>query len=131
MNPADLTLPAISPGLTTKSSLALSASLPQKNGKAPVPRVDVEPVYTLLKAALCDHWVEYKAAINAFVLGESLFWSWPANVKWWDGNSFANKGRTVEGVLGISSHETDGRRESQCNERLRLIAIQGTSTRLS
>ena len=68
MNPADLTL-TISPTLTNKA-LPLSTSLAQKNGKIPVPRVDLEPIYTQLKGALGDGWGEYKAAVNAFVLGE-------------------------------------------------------------
>ncbi|QIW95552.1 hypothetical protein AMS68_001070 [Peltaster fructicola] len=68
MNPADLSLPAISPSLTTKT-LSLSTSAPQKSGKAPVPRIDVEPIYTQLKGALGSSWQDYKAAINAFVLG--------------------------------------------------------------
>lgn len=68
MNPADLTLPTISPSLTAKT-LPTPQSSTQKNGKAPVPRVDLEPIYTQLKAALGDGWAEYKAAVNAFVLG--------------------------------------------------------------
>lgn len=67
MNPADLTL-AISPTLANKTALASSPAV-QKNGKLPVPRVDLEPIYTHLKAALGDQWPDYKAAINAFVLG--------------------------------------------------------------
>lgn len=70
MNPADLTL-AISPTLTTKQlpSLTLTA---QKNGKIPVPRVDLEPIYTQLKAGLGDQWTDYKAAVNAFLLGRHM-----------------------------------------------------------
>lgn len=74
MNPADLTLPAISPSLTSKS-LSLSTSAVQKNGKIPVPRafvprIDLETTYTDLKTALGEKWTDYKIAINAFVLGE-------------------------------------------------------------
>ena len=66
MNPADLTL-----NLSTSLSKPLPAPLSatQRHGKTPVPRVDLEPVYTQLKGALGDQWVEYKAAVNAFVLG--------------------------------------------------------------
>lgn len=68
MNPADLTLPTLSPTLTAKT-LPTPQSSAQKNGKTPVPRVDLEPIYTQLKAALGDGWAEYKVAVNAFVLG--------------------------------------------------------------
>jgi len=72
MNPADLTLPTISPTLSAKT-LATSHPSAQKNsstGKVPVSRVELEPIYTQLKAALgADQWAEYKAALNAFVLG--------------------------------------------------------------
>lgn len=68
MNPADLTL-NISPSLSSKA-LPVSA-LSQRNGRLPVPRVDLEPIYTQLKAALGDGWADYKAAVNAFVLGTS------------------------------------------------------------
>jgi transcriptional coactivator HFI1/ADA1 len=67
MNPADLSI-TISPTLTTKSPATLSTAL-NKNGKIPVPRVDLEPIYVQLKAALGDQWTDYKAAVNAFTLG--------------------------------------------------------------
>lgn len=66
MNPADLTLNT-SPTLIsrpTPGSLSIT-----KNGKTPVPRVDLEPVYVQLKGALGEQWVDYKTAVNAFVLG--------------------------------------------------------------
>ncbi|KAK5135765.1 hypothetical protein LTR08_004751 [Meristemomyces frigidus] len=68
MNPADLTLPPLSPTLAAKPLPTPQSSAP-KNGKVPVPRVDLEPIYTQLKAALGDGWVDYKAAVKAFVLG--------------------------------------------------------------
>lgn len=68
MNPADLTLPSFSPTLTSKT-LPTPQSSAQKNGKIPVPRVDLEPIYTQLKAALGDQWADYKAAVNQFMLG--------------------------------------------------------------
>lgn len=70
MNPADLTL-SISPGSLSAKPVPAPLTTTQKNGKTPVPRVDLEPVYTQLKGALGDQWGDYKAAINAFVLGES------------------------------------------------------------
>lgn len=68
MNPADLTLPTLSPAIATKN-LPTPQSSVQKNGKTPVPRVDLEPIYTQLKAGLGEHWTEYKTAVNQFVLG--------------------------------------------------------------
>lgn len=61
--------------MNTNTSPSLAKPLPapittlQKNGKTPVPRVDLEPIYVQLKSALGDQWTEYKAAVNAFVLG--------------------------------------------------------------
>jgi transcriptional coactivator HFI1/ADA1 len=67
MNPADLSI-TISPTLTTKALATPSTAL-NKNGKIPIPRVDLEPIYVQLKAALGDQWADYKAAVNAFTLG--------------------------------------------------------------
>lgn len=77
MNPADLTLPTLSPTLANKAAPS-PLTLTLKNGKAPVPRVDLEPIYTQLKAALGDQWADYKAAVNAFVLG---MLDYPMNLK--------------------------------------------------
>ncbi len=65
MNPAEFSLQTISPTVATRS-------LPtaQKNDKIPVPRVQLEPIYVSLKAALSDGWADYKAAVNAFVFGK-------------------------------------------------------------
>lgn len=70
MNPAEFTLSAISPTLASKAIPTPTSSAP-KNGKAPVPRVELEAIYTQLKSALGDQWVEYKAAVNQFLLGIS------------------------------------------------------------
>ena len=77
MNPADLTLPTLSPTLASKN-LPTPQSSAHKNGKTPVPRVNLEPIYTQLKAALGEHWAEYKTAVNAFILGMDMF-SHPAS----------------------------------------------------
>jgi len=68
MNPADLQLPTISPSLTSKAlpTLQLGAL---KNAKPTIPRVDIEPIYTQLKAVMGDGWADYKTAVNAFILG--------------------------------------------------------------
>ena len=67
MNPADLTLNT-SPTLTSRPIPAPLLTA-QRNGKVPVPRVDLEPIYTQLKGALGDHWADYKVAVNNFVCG--------------------------------------------------------------
>ena len=69
MNPADLSINNLSPTLTNRP-LPLSINAPLKNGKIPIPRVDLESTYTQLKAALGDQWADYKAAVNQFMLGE-------------------------------------------------------------
>ena len=73
MNPADLSI-TISPTLTTKALTTPSTAL-NKNGKIPIPRVDLEPIYVQLKAALGDQWADYKAAVNAFTLGTRQSWN--------------------------------------------------------
>jgi transcriptional coactivator HFI1/ADA1 len=77
MNPADLTL-TISPS-QTKATLGGSAQkyggtngtlgMAGGGGKMGVERVNLEGVYLQLKAALGEHWADYKAALNAYVLG--------------------------------------------------------------
>jgi len=48
-----------------------SATPAQKAPKAPntVQRIDLEPLYTSLKAAIGDQWGKYKEATSLFVLG--------------------------------------------------------------
>lgn len=43
----------------------------QKTPKASnsVPRIDLEPLYTSLKAAIGDQWGKYKEATSLFILG--------------------------------------------------------------
>ncbi|TKX20067.1 SAGA-type complex-like protein [Elsinoe australis] len=73
MNPADLTLPALdsTPPLSAKT-LPGSATLAGKNAKLPLsaPRIDTEPIYTQLKAAIGDNWSDYKNALSSFLLGK-------------------------------------------------------------
>lgn len=49
-------VPPLKPGTTTTRTSA--------------PRIDIEPLYTALKAQIGDHWAAYKEAISLFVLGE-------------------------------------------------------------
>ncbi|PGH36591.1 transcriptional coactivator HFI1/ADA1 [[Emmonsia] crescens] len=55
----------------TKQPVAPPPVTTQKASKAliSVPRLDLEPVYTELKAAISIHWTEYKEAIALFLLG--------------------------------------------------------------
>ncbi|KAL1846058.1 hypothetical protein Plec18167_008873 [Paecilomyces lecythidis] len=54
-----------------KPAAATGSSTTQKSTKAliSVPRLDLEPVYTELKAAIGDNWAEYKQATALFLLG--------------------------------------------------------------
>lgn len=51
--------------------VASTTSSTQKSTKAftSVPRLDLEPIYTELKAAIGDNWAEYKQSIALFLLG--------------------------------------------------------------
>lgn len=56
---------------SAKPATATGASTTQKSTKAliSVPRLDLEPVYTELKAAIGDSWAEYKQSTALFLLG--------------------------------------------------------------
>ena len=56
---------------SSKGSAANNASATQKSTKAliSVPRLDLEPAYTELKAAIGEHWAEYKQSTALFLLG--------------------------------------------------------------
>ncbi|CAK1366808.1 uncharacterized protein RHO25_011543 [Cercospora beticola] len=72
MNPAELTL-TISPSLTKATpatiKYGISAATVPPTGRTLVERINVEPIYAQLKAALGDQWSDYKATIAAFILG--------------------------------------------------------------
>ena len=56
------------------SNLKLNGVTPLSAQKAikavnTVQRIDLEPLYTSLKAAIGEHWADYKEAIGLFVLG--------------------------------------------------------------
>ncbi|KAL4917453.1 transcriptional regulator of RNA polII, SAGA, subunit-domain-containing protein [Aspergillus aurantiobrunneus] len=59
-------------GVTSSKNTAPNASTTQKSTKAliSVPRLDLEPIYTELKAAIGDKWTEYKEATTLFLLGQ-------------------------------------------------------------
>ncbi|RAL05057.1 WD40 repeat-like protein [Aspergillus ibericus CBS 121593] len=61
-----------STAITSSKGTASSAPPTQKSTKAliSVPRLDLEPIYTELKAAIGDNWAEYKEATTLFLLGQ-------------------------------------------------------------
>ena len=62
--------------LSLKQSNGVSAlSSQQKATKAvnPAQRIDLEPYYASLKAAVGEHFAKYKEAISLFILGVSFF----------------------------------------------------------
>ena len=75
-------MPDLSLDPSTLSVIAPSALTPSKNGslqqslsKAPkaattAPRIDLEPIYTGLKAAIGEHWAKYKESVGLFVIGK-------------------------------------------------------------
>ncbi|KAH8704729.1 transcriptional regulator of RNA polII, SAGA, subunit-domain-containing protein [Talaromyces proteolyticus] len=60
-----------SAGVSASKTVASSGSLTQKSTKPliSVPRLDLEPAYTDLKAAIGDNWAEYKQSTALFLLG--------------------------------------------------------------
>ena len=66
--------PTLAPLTTTKLN---GSSVPssQKTAKPAntAQRIDIEPLYTALKAAIGDQWGAYKEAINLLVIGKSCY----------------------------------------------------------
>lgn len=60
-----------STAIASSKSTAPSAPATHKSTKAliSVPRLDLEPIYTELKAAIGDNWAEYKESTTLFLLG--------------------------------------------------------------
>lgn len=60
--------------LSLKQVNGITAPLSQKAQKivSTAQRIDLEPLYTSLKAAIGDNWAKYKEAISLFVLGMLL-----------------------------------------------------------
>ncbi|RMJ25235.1 transcriptional coactivator HFI1 ADA1 [Aspergillus sp. HF37] len=71
VDPAALSRPDSASAAIASSKAAASASANQKPTKAliSVPRLDLEPIYTDLKAAIGDNWAEYKQSTGLFLLG--------------------------------------------------------------
>ena len=83
-------MPDIDPAALSRSDSISAAfprtlSLKQSNGISALPsqkavktvntaqRIDLEPHYTSLKAAIGENFAKYKEAISLFILGESSF----------------------------------------------------------
>lgn len=62
---------AASTSISSSKGAAANALSSQKSNKAliSVPRLELEPAYTELKAAIGDYWAEYKTATALFLLG--------------------------------------------------------------
>lgn len=82
-------MPDIDPAALSRSDSVSTSfpgplSLKQPNGISALPsqkatrtvsaaqRIDLEPYYTSLKAAVGEHFAKYKEAISLFILGESF-----------------------------------------------------------
>ncbi|KAE8350267.1 WD40 repeat-like protein [Aspergillus coremiiformis] len=61
-----------STAITPSKNAAPNTSATPKSTKAliSVPRLDLEPIYTELKAAIGDNWADYKVATTLFLLGQ-------------------------------------------------------------
>ncbi|GKZ33252.1 transcriptional coactivator hfi1/ADA1 [Aspergillus brasiliensis] len=61
-----------STAVASSKSTVPNAPPTQKSTKAliSVPRLDLEPIYTELKAAIGDNWADYKEATSLFLLGQ-------------------------------------------------------------
>lgn len=59
-------------GVQSSKTVAAAAAASQKSTKAliSVPRLELESVYTDLKAAIGDNWGEYKQSTTLFLLGK-------------------------------------------------------------
>ena len=72
LDPSALTVVAPPPptplGVRTNGLLTQSAQKAAKPAST-APRVDLEPLYTNLKAAISEFWTEYKEAMGLFVIG--------------------------------------------------------------
>lgn len=69
---------AASASIASSKGAAANALASQKSTKAliSVPRLELEPAYTELKAAIGDHWAEYKTATALFLLGMRFLFVW-------------------------------------------------------
>ena len=77
IDPAALSRPSISLSTPTLASKTITVSAPGsqkiiKTSQIIPPRIDLEPLYTALKAAIpSEQWLVYKESISQFLIGES------------------------------------------------------------
>lgn len=76
------------------SSAALGSS-------SKVDRVNLEPIYTQLKAALGDNWAEYKLALSHFVRGENMRMRYNQHMI---ANPLHRRSEPVRAVMGAAAH---------------------------
>lgn len=74
IDPAALSRPSISSSTPILPPKAITVAAPSsqkvsKSSHVP-PRIDLEPLYTALKAAIGENWGIYKEAVSLFVMGE-------------------------------------------------------------
>lgn len=76
INPAALSRPSISLSTPTLSNKSITVSAPGsqkiiKTSQVVSPRIDLEPLYTALKAVIpADQWLVYKQSSTQFLIGE-------------------------------------------------------------
>lgn len=66
--------PTLNPGslsLSKTNGVSIPSSTKAQKTTNAAQRIDLEPLYTNLKAAIGDHWGKYKDAISLFILGTS------------------------------------------------------------
>lgn len=63
-------IPSSTPVLPSKSVPTPASTQKQSKSLSMGQRIDLEPLYTALKAAIGEHWVPYKEATSLFILGE-------------------------------------------------------------
>lgn len=75
---------AASTAIASSKGSAANAPATQKSTKAliSVPRLDLEPAYTELKAAVGDNWAEYKQSTALFLLGMRFGCSVRVAIRW-------------------------------------------------
>ncbi|KFY74200.1 hypothetical protein V499_05760 [Pseudogymnoascus sp. VKM F-103] len=86
IDPAALSRPSLTsttPILPPKSLSIVPPSAPKtsKSNHVP-PRIDLEPLYTALKAAVGENWATYKEAVSLFVMGQYNQAELSAKIDW-------------------------------------------------
>lgn len=75
INPAALSRPSISLSTPVLANKSINVSVPSihkapKTSQLVPPRIDLEPIYTALKASIgAEQWATYKETITGFLIG--------------------------------------------------------------